>query len=855
MPHDKVDGNSAVFRLSRLTNANDRPLSKTITLENGQLKSTAAAEMSAGTVEHLEVTGIEALSDVIEGCRPSQALALGLVIASKRPKLGELRKVVTDKVLSKHPDAIARTKAFFTFESGPGSMLLDFDTNQMPARVANRLASRGGFLGALINVFPAMDNAALIVRASTSSGIYNGDTGEAYKGSNGQHMHLAVTDAQDISRALAAAHQRLILAGYGWCLVSKDGRLHTRSIADSLVGSPERLCFEGNAVLITPLKQDQEARECTIYNGELLDTRAVFRDLDADEQRRFNELMEGLRAERTEDAAKARQNANKRLADDMVRKGVSRKEAQRRAEQRDENELPSDMVLEFDDKELGSVTVAEVYAEPKKYIGKTLADPWEPEYGRCKARIDRNENTRRLYATSYAHGFTSYDLLPPEDVENALHREKVDHLKAIFENAPIDWDLVTELAAYNQERFGGKDSHEEDEDQASYEAGEAEESDPFCQGDETEEDALKGVWFHGDAPPEPTPMLIERILPAHGLTFLGGQSGAAKSFLAVDLSAAAVLGDAFFVMKAEELVGVIYIAGEGAATISTRFAAAIKAREVSDEKLPFALVRDVPDLSSKTERKQFAKRLAAVAKRIKETFGVRVGLIVIDTLGACFSMKDENSAAEMNAVCKAAASLGTGIGAATLVLAHYGKSQEAGIRGSSAIRAAAESVIAALGERKELEGECTRRRIVLVKSRDGEEGETHHFDLEHVQLGHDADGKPFGAARIVRAGKPEPEAKGTKQERATKGFALTYDRLAASVEETTDEDGVLGRRVSVKAIREAMRGKYLELDDKGKITAGSRQAFSRAQRVLVDSGCFDQSEDLIWRTFCESAAA
>lgn len=355
------------------------------------------------------------------------------------------------------------------------------------------------------------------------------------------------------------------------------------------------------------------------------------------------------------------------------------------------------------------------------------------------------------------------------------------------------------------------------------------------------ERGVRSLWFDGDAPPEPVAAVVERIIPAQGLTFLGGQSGSAKTFLAIDIGVAVASGQPFFDLETERC-GAIYAAAEGAATLSSRLAAAKAARGVS-EPLPFAVVRYVPDLADRGLRREFLNVLKQAAGIIREKHGVRVGLVILDTLGAAFSMRDENSAAEMNAVCRAAAQLGDSVGAATLVLAHFGKAQETGIRGSSAIRGAGESVLATLGDRDETTGICTNRRWVHVKSRSGEEGEAHAFELQHVFLGVDQNGEEIGAAKIVRTGRPVLKRKpGFQRSSETSqlqiAFSAAYERLAA---------GVPGHKVSVDALRDELRATgFLDVDENGRLTNKERLRLSRVKRALLNAGSFAELDGLIW---------
>ncbi len=159
--------------------------------------------------------------------------------------------------------------------------------------------------------------------------------------------------------------------------------------------------------------------------------------------------------------------------------------------------------------------------------------------------------------------------------------------------------------------------------------------------DETGEYAITDVYFDGDAPPAPVPLLIEPLLPREGLTFLGGQSGAGKSSVAIDMSAALSSEQRFFDYNIIERCAVIYVAAEGGATVPARLAAAQKARDIA-ENLPVAVIRSVPDLANANQRKAFIAKLRAVAARLHAKSELRVGCVMLDTLAAAFGIKDEN---------------------------------------------------------------------------------------------------------------------------------------------------------------------------------------------------------------------
>ena len=98
-------------------------------------------------------------------------------------------------------------------------------------------------------------------------------------------------------------------------------------------------------------------------------------------------------------------------ADFADRHGLSEKEAERIAAQATtKHMLETEFELEFDDPELGCCTVAEVIANPNRFVGEALADPLEGRaYGRGKAKVLRMHD-RCLMINSFAHGGIKYQL-------------------------------------------------------------------------------------------------------------------------------------------------------------------------------------------------------------------------------------------------------------------------------------------------------------------------------------------------------------------------------------------------------------------------------------------------------------
>ena len=275
----------------------------------------------------------------------------------------------------------------------------------MPGAVKERIDRLGGFKAALESVLPDIATCASVIRPSTSAGLYHAPTGERYD-SSGRHLFLFVRDASDSERFLKALHDRLWLAGLGWQGVSRSGALLSRSLVDCAVGTPERIVFEASPELSGGL--EQEPREAVAHDGPLLDGAVACPDLDEGERRRLSQLVTADAKRVAPDGEKARRDFIAERIHQLQAKGCDAETAAHTAANWAQGLLDRDVLLTFD--ELGVVTVAEVLADPERFIGASLADPIEGvEYGAGKAKVFRRDDGA-LVINSFAHGGARYEL-------------------------------------------------------------------------------------------------------------------------------------------------------------------------------------------------------------------------------------------------------------------------------------------------------------------------------------------------------------------------------------------------------------------------------------------------------------
>ena len=414
---------------------NGGPLSKHIELLDGKIANdSSSCRMAKGDARRVKIdlADMTSFADLINGFSPKEAYAIGRL----KDGLPDCVRIVRDDKLDEakgDPTVIARTKDNIVFVDGePGLVLQDIDLKGIPETTKSRIKETGVW-AALCAVVPALASAARVVRPSTSHGLRNTETGETYAGSGGFHAVTAVADAADIPRFLSDFHDRLWLAGWGWGMASAAGSFLDRSLVDKACGSPERLIFEGPPIIVPPL--EQAPRPAVAYPGDIIDTRTACPPLSDAEKEELERLKRAERARLKPQLDEARAKWSAGHIRRLIASGMPEPWARAQVDRwLDHHELSGDFPLPFDDSKLAGMTVAEVLANPNKYVGRTLADPFEgPAYGRGKAIVYQRENGS-LFINSFAHGGARYELKPApkptkfklvpfEDIEFAAAQE------------------------------------------------------------------------------------------------------------------------------------------------------------------------------------------------------------------------------------------------------------------------------------------------------------------------------------------------------------------------------------------------------------------------------------------------
>jgi AAA domain/Bifunctional DNA primase/polymerase, N-terminal len=229
--------------------------------------------------------------------------------------------------------------------------------------------------------------------------------------------------------------------------------------------------------------------------------------------------------------------------------------------------------------------------------------------------------------------------------------------------------------------------------------------------------------------------LIDDYLERGAMSVLYGESGAGKTFVALDF-AYHVAARREWCRRKVNGGPAVYVAAEAGETINARIGALDA--YYKPEKEPLLAV--VPCQVNLFDPKADLRGLIDLVNRWAEHCGEKVALIVLDTLARIMGSGDENAARDMGILVQNIDTLRVATGAHVMVVHHSGKNKANGARGSSALRAATDTEI-----------EVEKHRIRVRKQRASEEASDIRFRLKSVTVGKNANGKSVTSC-IVETG-------------------------------------------------------------------------------------------------------
>ena len=392
------------FRLVKITKRGGS-LSKRISRDgDGQLKVDASAcGMSRGNALTFVVKdGMAGLARLYADLRENEAVVFSNTDLGTDP-----REVCTESVFKdekkQNPNVITRSKRFLPSASAPGLQLFEVDDHGLPP--GKRAPDANQLVEMLAELLPELDvpGAARLMTHSTSSHIYDTNTGQQIKGDGGKHIAMLLSDQSASGRLKTLLDVRQWANGHGHIYISRDGRQIERTVLDLSVFAPERLVFEAGAVLGDGLEQRRPAP--TAVEGHPLDMSRL-PSPTLTERELANKAKAIAKQASSADAEEIRSKYLREEAEKLIaQRGIDQDEADRIVALRAEiASLDDGDTLTFTDKRADDTqTVGYVLDRIEQYIGRAMCDPLEPDYGPSKAMILRGPGGQP-YIQSFAHG-------------------------------------------------------------------------------------------------------------------------------------------------------------------------------------------------------------------------------------------------------------------------------------------------------------------------------------------------------------------------------------------------------------------------------------------------------------------
>lgn len=282
--------------------------------------------------------------------------------------------------------------------------------------------------------------------------------------------------------------------------------------------------------------------------------------------------------------------------------------------------------------------------------------------------------------------------------------------------------------------------------------------------------------------------LIDGYLDQGEMSVLYGQSNVGKTFVALSACYSIATGEPW---NGNKVVrgGVVYVAAEGAGSVSKRIKA-LKQRHGAAG-LPLALVPCSVDL---LRADGDTAALVAIIKEAGAAMGVDVVLVVIDTLSRAMAGGNENAPEDMTAFVGNVDRIRVGTGAHVMIVHHSGKDEAKGARGHSSLRAATDTEI-----------EVGENEIRTRKQRDMEQGAPVPFKLDTVEIGTRPDGKVVTSAIAELGKRPDGvENPFDGAPKITAGETLALDALSEAAAHKA-ENGDFSGQVKINEWVEAYR--------------------------------------------------
>jgi hypothetical protein len=220
----------------------------------------------------------------------------------------------------------------------------------------------------------------------------------------------------------------------------------------------------------------------------------------------------------------------------------------------------------------------------------------------------------------------------------------------------------------------------------------------------------------------PVSYLIDGLITDTGLTVLYGDPASGKTFLALDMALHIAYGAEWHGRETTRPAGILYIAGEGVRGVAKRISAWRHYHGCQADPAPFLVLPtaiDFLDLAS-------VQKLARTIEHHALQHNFPVGLIVVDTV-ARNMVGDENDATDMSRFVSACDALREKFAVALIGVHHCGKDHERGMRGSTALPGASDTIV-------EVERNDNVITVTVKKQKDDDELAPFYMEMHKVPI-------------------------------------------------------------------------------------------------------------------------
>jgi hypothetical protein len=199
----------------------------------------------------------------------------------------------------------------------------------------------------------------------------------------------------------------------------------------------------------------------------------------------------------------------------------------------------------------------------------------------------------------------------------------------------------------------------------------------------------------------PVQWLVQDVVPSDALVALVGPSGVGKTFVSLDLACSVAVGTPWLGHRMGTAAPVLYIAAEGTAGLRTRLTAWAESHGLALGALPLGFICETVNLMDPDDPTHVIRAMTRMP--------VPPGCVVIDTLHRAMPGGDENSAKDVGIVVAAADRIRR-VAGCTVVLVHHTKKDADVERGSTALRAACDTLMLLKDEDGTLSLECEKQK-------------------------------------------------------------------------------------------------------------------------------------------------